>query len=260
MVFLEAILDRRNLAESMKQVAKNNGAAGIDGYSARAVEQWFRDNPYKLTRTVRDGSYKPSPILRVYIPKANGEKRPLGISTVADRTLQTALARVLEREYDSTFSEHSYGFRPERGCWMAMRQALKYANDGYVYVVDMDLRKFFDTVNHSKLLQVLSKRVKDSRVIALIGKMLRARVRDGRKFIRTEQGIPQGNSASPILANILLDEMDKELERRGLRFVRYADDMMIFCRSRRAAERVLQSTTKFIEERMLLQVDKDKTL
>lgn len=259
MVTLEAILDRSNLRKAMKQVASNKGAAGIDGYKAVDVRKWFEDHPYKLTRSVLDGTYMSSPIRRVYIPKPNGEKRPLGIATVADRTLQTALSNVLSAEYDETFSNNSHGFRPGRGCQTAIKQAVGYANDGYVYVVDMDLRKFFDTVNHSKLLRILSKRVGDGRVIALVNKMLKAKVMDNGIIIPTTIGIPQGNAASPVLANILLNELDQELERRGHKFVRYADDMMVFCKSKRAAMRVMQSISKYIEAELLLQVNMDKT-
>ena len=259
MVTLEVILDRKNLQRAMEQVARNKGAAGIDGYSAEDVRKWFTDHPYKLTTAVRNGSYKPSPIKRVYIPKGNGEKRPLGISTVADRTLQTALATVLSEFYDDSFSNGSHGFRPGRSCHTAMKQAIQYADEGYCCVVDMDLRKFFDTVNHSKLLQVLSKRIKDGRVIALVNKMLKAKVLDNKKLIPTTEGIPQGNAASPVLANILLNELDWELERRGHKFVRYADDMMIFCKSKRAAERTLVSISKFIEQKLFLQINKEKT-
>lgn len=259
MVTLEALLAYDNLLKAAQAVRRNKGAPGIDGIEAKDLIKWLYDHPYELSKSIETGNYKPQPIKRVYIPKPNGEKRPLGISTVIDRTVQAALANILRDEYDPLFSDNSHGFRPNRGCRTAAEQALAYANEGYVYVIDMDLRKFFDTVNHSKMLQVLSKQVKDHRIIKLVSKMLKVKIYEDGKCTKSTIGLPQGSAVSPVLANILLNELDQELDKRGHKFVRYADDMMIFCKSQRAAERVLESVTKFIEGKLFLQVNKDKT-
>lgn len=259
MVTLEALLEYGNLLKAAKAVRRNKGAAGIDGVKAKDLIKQIYEHPYELSESIKTGKYKPQPIKRVYIPKPNGEKRPLGISTVIDRTVQAALANILRDEYDPLFSDNSHGFRPNRGCHTAAEQALAYANEGCVYVIDMDLRKFFDTVNHSKMLQVLSKQVKDRRIIKLVSKMLKVKIYEDGKCTKSTIGLPQGSAVSPVLANILLNELDQELDKRGHKFVRYADDMMIFCKSQRAAERVLESVTEFIEGKLFLQVNKDKT-
>lgn len=259
MVTLEALLAYGNLRSAAMAVRRNKGAPGVDGIEAKDLIKWFYDHPHELTEAIRNGTYKPQPIKRVYIPKPNGEKRPLGISTVVDRAVQAALANILRDEYDDKFSNNSHGFRPHRGCHTAITQALEYANAGYEYVIDLDLRKFFDTVNHSKMLQVLSKTITDNRIMKLINRMLKVKIMEDGKCTKSTIGLPQGSAVSPVLANILLNELDQELDRRGHKFVRYADDMMIFCRSRRAAGRVLQSVTRFIEEKLFLQVNKDKT-
>ena len=259
MVTPEAILGYGNMKGAALAVRRNKGAAGVDGIKSEDVIKWFYDHPHMLTGSILDGSYRPQPIKRVYIPKPNGEKRPLGISTVVDRTVQAAVANVLRDEYESQFSDGSHGFRPHRGCRTAINQALKYANEGYIYAIDLDLRKFFDTVNHSKMLQVLSKTVKDPRVMKLVSRMLRVKVMEDGKCIKSQIGLPQGSAVSPVLANILLNELDQELDRRGLRFTRYADDLMVFCKSQRAAERVPESSSRFIEEKLFLQINKEKT-
>ena len=243
----------------MTQVIKNRGAAGFDGIPVSELEQWFREHPHQLSKAVMSGTYKPQPIKRVYIPKDNGDKRPLWIPTVVDRTVQQALAQVLSEAYEPYFSDNSFGFRSDRGARDAVRRVCEYAEQGYVWVIDLDLAKFFDTVNHSKLLQVLSESIKDGRVISLIHKFLRAKIIENGKSTKPKMGTPQGGPMSPILANILLNEMDKMLDERGVKFCRYADDCIIFAKSERAAHRIYESISKYIEKKLFLQINKEKT-
>lgn len=259
MVTLEQILEYENLLRACKTVIRNKGSAGIDGVKCQELIKWFYDHPYVVSKTISDGTFKPSPIMRVYIPKDNGDKRPLGISTTVDRTVQNAIANKLIELYEPKFSDSSFGFRPGRGCHSAVNRVLQIANEGYIYVVDMDLAKFFDTVNHSKLLQVLSNEIKDGRVISLIHRYLRVKILDGNKSTKNSIGLPQGNNFSPVCANILLNELDQELEKRGVKFVRYADDCMLFAKSEKAARRILESTTRYIEKKLFLKVNLDKT-
>lgn len=221
---------------------------------------FLRENQETLIQEIREGKYKPNPVRRVEIPKeTKGEFRKLGVPTVVDRVIQQAIAQELTPIFEDQFSENSFGFRPKRGAHDALRQCQQNANDGYVYVVDMDLEKFFDTVSQSKLIEVLSRTIKDGRVISLIHKYLNAGVVANGKFERTEVGMPQGGPLSPLLSNIMLNELDKELERRGHRFVRYADDCMIFCKSRKSAERTLENIIPFIEGKLFLKVNRKKT-
>ncbi|MDY3107991.1 MAG: group II intron reverse transcriptase/maturase [Succinivibrio sp.] len=259
MITLESILEKDNLNKAFRQVVSNKGTAGIDDMTVDELEPWIRAHPHELTNRIQSGKYRQHPVMRVYIPKDNGEKRPLGIPRVIDRLVQQAVAQELSREFEPIFSDNSYGFRPNRSAHDAIRKVIANANDGYEYVIDLDLAKFFDTVNHSKLLQVLSETIKDGRVISLIHKFLRAKIMDEGKVTTPTIGTPQGGPVSPVLANILLNELDKELDKRGHHFVRYADDMMIMCKSQRAAQRTYESITKFIEKKLFLNINKDKT-
>jgi RNA-directed DNA polymerase len=257
---LERILQRDNLNKAYKKVKSNKGAGGVDGMNVDELLPFLRDNKEQLLHELREGKYKPNPVRRVEIPKeTKGEYRKLGVPTVVDRVFQQAITQVLSPIYEEQFSENSFGFRPNRGAHDALRKCQQNVNDGYVYVVDMDLEKFFDTVCQSKLIEVLSRTIKDGRVISLIHKYLNAGVISRGIFEKTEVGMPQGGPLSPLLSNIMLNELDKELARRGHRFVRYADDCMIFCRSRKSAERTLRSIVPFIEGKLFLKVNKEKT-
>ena len=257
---LEIILTPDNLNKAYKAVVRNKGCGGIDKMSCGQLLPWLLTNKDELMSSLLDGSYRPNPVKRVEIPKDNGKMRLLGIPTVVDRLVQQAINQVLTPIYENQFSKTSYGFRPRRGCHDALRGAQRIINEGYIYVVDLDLERFFDTVSHSKLIEILSRTIKDGRVVSLIHKYLRSGVMNKGLFEASEEGTPQGGPLSPLLSNIVLNELDKELERRGLPYVRYADDSMIFCRSKRAAERVRESITKFIEGKLFLKVNKEKTV
>ncbi len=257
---LEKILDSGNLQRAYERVCANKGSAGVDGIGTDGLlDQITEIGLENLKEQIRKGKYRPKPVLRVEIPKEGGRTRNLGIPRVLDRMVQQAIAQVLSEIYEPKFCEYSYGFRPKRGAHDALRQSLVNADEGYVWVVDMDLERFFDTVNHSKLIQVLSEKVKDGRVVSLVHKFLRAGVVVNGTYQKTEIGCPQGGNLSPILANILLNECDQELNLRGHRFVRYADDLVIFCRSRKAAERTLNSTVRYLEKVLKLKVNREKT-
>ena len=256
----EQILSPTNLNRAYKAVMRNKGCGGIDKMSCEQLLPWLMTNKDVLIRSLMDGSYRPNPVKRVEIPKDNGKMRLLGIPTVVDRLVQQAINQVLTPIYENQFSKTSYGFRPGRGCHDALRGAQRIINEGYTYVVDLDLERFFDTVNHSKLIEILSRTIKDGRVVSLIHKYLRSGVMNKGVFEMSEEGTPQGGPLSPLLSNIMLNELDKELERRGLPFVRYADDSMIFCKSKRAATRVKESITRFIEGELYLKVNKEKTV
>ena len=257
-ITLDRILAGRNLWEAMKKVQANKGSPGVDGMKTEELKEYFFENPGKLTAMIRQGEYRPLPIKRVYIPKDNGEQRPLGIPTVIDRFVQQAVALVLSEEYEKLFKDMSFGFRPNRSCRLAVRRAMEHVKDGYMWVVDLDLRKFFDTVNHSKLIQLLSDRIEDGRVVSLIHKFLRAPIcEEGEVGKPNTIGTPQGGVISPLLANILLHELDEKLESKGVRAVRYADDAVLFAKSRKAAERLLEWVTDFIEQKLFLKVNED---
>lgn len=256
---LEQIVSRENLNQAFKKVKANKGSHGIDGMKVEELLQHLKENGEALKQSILDGKYRPGPVRRVEIPKENGKKRNLGIPNVVDRVVQQAIAQVLTPIYEKQFSENSYGFRPKRSAHDAIRKSQSHIGEGYKYVVDMDLEKYFDTVNQSKLVEVLSRTIKDGRVISLIHKYLKSGVIVKQRFEETEVGVPQGGNLSPILSNIMLNELDKELEKRGHKFVRYADDLLIFCKSRRSAERALENILPFITKKLFLKVNREKT-
>ena len=259
-ITLEAILEPTNLKEALKRVIANRGAPGVDGMEVGQLLDWIRSHPGQLTKAIKEGTYRPSPVKRASIPKEEpGKFRDLGIPTVIDRLVQQATAQVLDWAYDRDFSDRSFGFRRNMRAHHALRVITAEADQGYRWAVDMDLAKFFDTVNHSRLIRKLSLKIKDGRVISLIHKMLRSGVQIKGEIKPTEIGLMQGGPLSPLLANIYLDELDKELEKRGHRFARYADDLICICKSRRAAERTLASLTRFVQEKMLLKVNREKS-
>lgn len=256
---LEQILTDENLERAYRQVKKNKGAGGIDGMQVDELLPYLRENQKKLVQTLRDGKYHPRPVRRVEIPKENGKTRKLGIPTVVDRLIQQAICQVLTPIYEQQFSDNSYGFRPKRSAHDALKKCQTNITEGYRYVVDMDLEKYFDTVNQSRLIQILSETIKDGRVISLIHKFLNAGVVVGGMFEDSPEGVPQGGPLSPLLGNVMLNECDWELQKRGHRFARYADDMMIFCRSKKAAKRTLEKILPFIEGKLFLKVNREKT-
>ena len=256
---LEEIVSPRNLNRAYKRVKRNKGAGGIDGMKVDELLQYLRENGEEIRKSITDGTYRPEPVRRVEIPKDNGKTRKLGIPTAADRVIQQAIAQVLSPIYEPKFCETSYGFRPKRSAHDALRKCREYLNAGQFWTVDMDLEKFFDTVNQSKLMEVLSRDIRDGRVLSLIHKYLRAGVVECGRFVDTEVGVPQGGPLSPLLANIMLNELDHELERRGHRFVRYADDMVIFCGSEASAKQTLEHIIPYIEGKLFLKVNREKT-
>ncbi|WP_195668233.1 group II intron reverse transcriptase/maturase [Bacteroides intestinalis] len=256
----ELILGPSNLNKAYKAVVSNKGCGGIDKMSCEELFPWLLANKDELIISLQNGTYRPNPVRRAEIPKANGKTRLLGIPTVVDRLVQQAIHQVLTPIYERQFSMLSYGFRPKRGCHDALRRAQKIVDEGYRYVVDLDLERFFDTVSHSKLIEILSRTIKDGRVVSLIHKYLRSGVMNRGLFETSTEGTPQGGPLSPLLSNIMLNELDKEQERRGHPFVRYADDALIFCKSKRAAQRVKESITRFIEGQLFLKVNREKTV
>ena len=255
----ERIIDRNNLNQAFKKVRANKGSHGIDGMKVDELLQYLKENGASLRQSLLEGSYKPNPVRRVEIPKPDGKKRPLGIPTAVDRVIQQAIAQVLNPIFEEKFSDNSYGFRPNRSAHQAILKCKEYMDIGYKWVVDIDLEKYFDTVNHDKLIGLVYKEVKDIRVIALIRKYLQAVVMERGIFNTSQKGVPQGGNLSPLLSNIMLNELDKELEKRGLNFCRYADDCNIYLKSRKSAFRVMASITRFIEEDLKLKVNKDKS-
>lgn len=256
---LERILSRENLLLALERVEKNKGSHGIDKMPVESLREHIVNHWHNLKEQILTGTYLPSPVRRVEIPKPNGGVRKLGIPTVIDRFLQQAIAQVLTQVYDPTFSNQSYGFRPNKRGHDAVRQARNYIKEGKRWVVDIDLEKFFDKVNHDRLMQKLSERVKDRRVLQLIRRYLQSGVMEHGLVKSNTEGTPQGGPLSPLLSNIVLDELDKELESRGLSFVRYADDCNIYVRSKRAGLRTMENLTKFIEGKLKLKVNEQKS-
>ena len=257
---LERILSPDNLHRAYKQVVDNKGAGGVDKMGTSELLPYLNLHLGELIEKIKSGKYKPTAVRRVEIPKDNGKKRQLGIPTVVDRFIQQAISQVLTEEYERKFSDNSFGFRPNRSAHDAIKRVQRYADEGYCYCVELDLERFFDTVNHSKLIQVLSETIKDGRVVSLIHKYLNAGVMVRHRYEETTEGVPQGGPLSPILSNILLNELDKELERREHPFVRYADDCIILVKSLRATERVRDSIASFVEKKLFLKVNKEKTV
>ena len=259
MELLEQILSNQNMNEAYLRVYRNKGASGIDGVTVDELKQYLKENKDELRQRIRTRNYQPQAALRVEIPKENGKMRKLGIPTVVDRVVQQAIHQVLSPIFEEQFSEFSYGFRPKRSCEMAIRKSLECLNDGYDWVVDIDLERFFDTVHHDKLMRIISNTIKDGDVISLIRKYLASGVMVNGKYEETPVGTPQGGNLSPLLSNIMLNELDKELEYRGLLFVRYADDALIFVKSEKAANRVMKTIVRFIEEKLGLKVNVEKS-
>ena len=255
---LEQILSPTNLNQAFKRVRSNRGSGGVDKMEVESLKDYLVNNKEQLIQSILDGSYRPNPVRRVEIPKEKGTRK-LGIPTVVDRVVQQAIAQVLTPVYEKQFLSNSYGFRPKRNAHQALNRCKNYITDGYKYAVDMDLEKFFDTVNQSKLIEVLSRTVKDGRVVSLIHKYLNAGVVIRNKFEETRMGVPQGGPLSPLLSNVMLNELDKELEKRGHPFVRYADDLVIFCKSKRSADRTLANIVPYIENKLFLRVNREKT-
>ena len=256
---LEAILDRDNLNRAYKRVKRNHGAAGIDGMTVEEALPWLKEHREELLQSIRDGSYMPSPVRRKAIPKPDGGVRKLGIPTVVDRVIQQAIAQKLQSIWEPLFSNSSYGYRPRRSAQQAIQKVKEYAEEGYRYAVSVDLSKYFDTLNHEKLLNLLRETIKDERVIQLIKKFLKSGVMENSVKIATREGSSQGGPLSPLLANVYLNEFDWEYERRGVTGIRYADDIVLLCKSQRAAERLLESSIRYLEGKLKLRVNRDKS-
>ena len=256
---IDRILSDENIEAAIRAVQRNQGAPGIDKMPVGMLKSYFAERGEEIRKQIREKKYQPQPVRRVYIPKANGKMRPLGIPTVVDRVIQQAIAQVVSRGYERYFSEYSHGFRPNRSCHTAMEKVLEYLNEGYDWVIDLDIEKYFDTVNHDKLISILRERINDATTLHLIRSYLRAGVMEDGLVSATEEGVPQGGPLSPILSNVYLDKFDKELEARGLKFIRYADDCNIFVRSEMAADRVMASASSWLERKLRLKVSATKT-
>ena len=259
MKLLDKILSKENLNKAYEQVYKNKGASGVDGVTVDELFLYIKEHKEEIIWQIRNRKYRPQPVRRVEIPKENGKMRKLGIPSVIDRVIQQAIVQVLTPMYEEIFSNNSYGFRPKRSCEMAVIRALECFNDGYDWIVDIDLQSFFDEVNQDKLIGIIRRTVKDGEVVSLIRKFLQSGVMVNGVLQPTNKGTPQGGNLSPLLSNIMLNELDKELESRGLNFVRYADDCLIMVRSEKAANRVMESITAFITKKLGLKVNLEKS-
>lgn len=257
---IEEVCQPKNLLEALRRVKQNRGSPGVDGMTVKELPEYLQTNWTKIREQLLKGTYEPQSVRRVDIPKPDGGKRQLGIPTVMDRLIQQALHQVLQRRWDHEFSQHSHGFRPRRSAQGAIKEAKRHIEEGYRYVVDIDLEKFFDRVNHDKLMSYVGKRIRDRRVMKLIGMYLRAGAVMGEGVVvPRDEGTPQGGPLSPLLSNLYLDELDKELERRGHRFVRYADDCNIYVRSERAGQRVKENVQRWIGKKLKLKVNESKS-
>lgn len=256
---MEEVCERENLKKALKRVRSNRGAPGVDGTTVDELPGFLKEHWPEIRRQLLEGTYKPQPVKRVEIAKPGGGVRKLGIPTALDRFIQQAVMQVLQDRWDQTFSVHSYGFRPGRSAQQAVAKAQGYLAEGYEYVVDIDLEKFFDRVNHDRLMGRVAKRVADKRLLKLLRAFLNAGVMENGLTTSTEEGTPQGGPLSPLLSNIVLDDLDRELEKRGLRFVRYADDCNVYVRSERAGKRVMKSIGRFIEKKLKLKVNQKKS-
>lgn len=256
---IERVVERKNMTAAYSHVVSNKGAAGIDRMSVKDLKAHLNKHWAAIKESILNGTYHPQPVLRVEIPKPNGGKRLLGIPTVTDRLIQQSLHQILSLIFDPEFSENSYGFRPKKSAQQAIRKAKTYQMEGKRWVVDMDLAKFFDEVNHDKLMSLIAKKVKDKKILLLIRRYLQAGVMIDGLVSPNEKGTPQGGNLSPLLSNIMLNELDKELEKRKHSFCRYADDCNIYVRSKRAGERVMNSISKFVETRLKLKVNREKS-
>ena len=256
---MEEVCERENLKEALRRVKANKGSAGVDGMTVGGITDYLKQHWPAIREQLLNGTYEPRPVRRVEIPKPDGGVRKLGIPTVLDRFIQQAVMQVLQRQWDPTFSESSYGFRPGRSAQQAVAQAQQHIADGHGWCVDLDLEKFFDQVNHDKLMGQIAKRVEDKRLLKLIRAFLNAGVMENGMVSPSVEGTPQGGPLSPLLSNLVLDELDRELKRRGHRFVRYADDCNIYVRSERAGQRVMESVTRFITQTLKLKVNETKS-
>lgn len=256
---LNELLSDENLKIAKQRVKKNKGASGIDGMEVKELDEYLSKHLDEIKEQIRNKKYSPKPVKRVEIPKPDGGVRNLGVPTVVDRFVQQAIAQVLTPIYEPKFSESSYGFRPDRCCEMAILKALEFMNDGYQWVVDIDLEKFFDNVNHDKLISLIMKNVKCGEIVSLINKFLKSGIMIDDEYKESVIGTPQGGNLSPLLSNIMLDQLDKELETRGLRFTRYADDCIILVGSSKAADRVMKNVSIFIENKLGLKVNMTKS-
>src|SRR5579864_8819249 len=257
--WMEEVCERENCKQALRRVKANKGSAGVDGMTVQQLPEYLKQHWPAIREQLLNGTYKPQPVRRVEIPKPDGGIRKLGIPTVLDRFIQQAVMQVLQSRWDRTFSDHSYGFRPGRSAHQAVQAAQQYIAAGYRWCVDLDLEKFFDRVSHDKLMARIETRVSDRRLLKLIRLFLKAGVMEGGLVSPVDEGTPQGGPLSPVLSNIVLDEFDRELERRGLRFARYADDCNVYVRSRRAGERVMESLKRFITTKLKLKVNEQKS-